>query len=104
MGFFKDQKTETEKYIENNFNFYEDFSYNIEIEIEDEGEFVEIKQEEEVKDANTICTDPELSEESRTRIPSRSELFLDLLKCRRPREVQGKLRTIWKRLRQDFRS
>jgi len=106
MGYFKEEKTEVELYIEEHFKYEEDFTYNFEIEIEEEGEMVEIKplSEERQDDGNNIPSSEQLPPKSGNRISSRAELLFDILKQGRLGHAERKLRTIWERLRQDKRT
>ena len=63
MGHFSANKTETELFIEENFNFKDDNPYTY--EVEDEGEFVKIKpiESNEEEDGNTISTEQQLPSE-----------------------------------------
>lgn len=101
MGYFKDEKTEVEVYIEENFKYDDDFTYNFEIEIEEEGEMVEIKplSEERQEDGDNIPPSEQLSSESGDRVSSRAELLFSILKQGRLGHVERKLRTLWERLR-----
>lgn len=60
MSHFSNEKTDVELFIIDNFNFEDDNPYTS--QIEEEGEFVDIKQistEEEVKNGNRILNDSE---------------------------------------------
>lgn len=62
MGFFKNELTELEIYIKENFKYNDDEKYN-KFNIEEEGEFVKIKINKEDSDGNTTTSEPELPSE-----------------------------------------
>jgi|LauGreDrversion4_2_1035121.scaffolds.fasta_scaffold20593_3 hypothetical protein len=62
MGFFKTEPTDLEIYIKENFKYADDEIYN-KFTIEDEGEFIKIKRNEEDSDGDTTTSRPELPSE-----------------------------------------
>mgnify|MGYP003128712583 CR=1 FL=1 len=61
MGFFKEEPTDIERYIKENFNYDNEEDYNF--EVEEEGEFVKIpslNQEEEKDNGDSVFTEQQL--------------------------------------------
>lgn len=62
MGFFKNEPTELEIFIKENYNYNNEDNYNNFI-IEEEGEFIKINSNKEDSDGDTTTSEPELPSE-----------------------------------------
>jgi hypothetical protein len=62
MGFFKNEPTELEIFIKENYNYNNEENYNNFI-IEEEGEFIKINSNKEDSDGDTTTSEPELPSE-----------------------------------------
>jgi len=62
MGFFKNEPTELEIFIKENYNYNNEENYNNFI-IEEEGEFIKINSNKEDSDGDTTTSEPELPPE-----------------------------------------
>jgi hypothetical protein len=105
MSHFTEDKTSLEILLEEKMKREDPLVYNFNLELEND-DFVEIsiKTAKEESHGDRIFTSEQLPPEFRGWLSSRPKFLFGLLKQRRLKAFKKELRSIWKRLRQDFRA